>query len=785
VLATLACTAVICGLSLAIGHLVCRLAGVGGWSWLAPGAGMAALLCIASVAVKLPGHGWTALGVSVAVALAGLAAGRSIPPAKAGSSSQGEGSDAGAWEAVVTAAIVLAALSIPFVANGRFGVLGAGINNDPGFHIAWVESLANGHGAQALIDQLDPGYPIGPHSVAAIVARPFGAIPALTGFLMAVPVLTALTALAVLRNLRPGWRVAGAAATALPYMAVSYYAEGSFKEPALALMVLTFAVSLARLQPPTSWRAGLVPGLAAVGGVLTFARTGIAWPLAIVTVWLAGELVARRRGWLGWLREIAPALIGLGGVLLVGVLAELGKLRAATWTSSVLEGGTGSGGGGGNFIGQISPWRIFGGWPSPAFQLPAENDLRVAVATAIALVAVAFAAAWWVRRRQLALPAAVLACLIAYVYARETVQPYFSAKGMVVAGPLITLLAVGALFDGLPGPERLRELARSSWTVIGRAVLGLAFIAVLAWSSLLALRYGGVSEQAHADELRSLRPLLDASRTVLLDQDDYAGWELLGARLGNLVPYGYGTGPPLKPRPGKPPAPADFDSLSGSDLDRFRYAITVRGPYTSAPPENWRLVRRTDSFDVWERSGPTAPRDILPEGAAPGAILDCSSPGRRALSRSNGVAAVRPAPVVGSADRWTFYGARVPYDEQAQRAGIPVGVAAIQKLPLPPGRWDLSLQYQSPVRVDVHAAGLRTELPAVTEPLSQFWPVGRLTSAGRPVTVAVRASDVPAGALRRIVLLGQIVATRADWPLARVPLRRACGRYVDWYRLGP
>ena len=82
---------------------------------------------------------------------------------------------------------------------------------------------------------------------------------------------------------------------------------------------------------------------------------------------------------------------------------------------------------------------------------------------------------------------------------------------------------------------------------------------------------------------------------------------------------------PLSRRPGKS-APFDFDSLTSRGLDRFRFAVSVRGPYASDPPPNWRLIRRTRSFLLWKRSGRTPPRATLPnEGDAPGALLDCST----------------------------------------------------------------------------------------------------------------------------------------------------------------
>src|SRR2546423_2811224 len=59
----------ICAAAGAIGQLVCVLGGASGWSWLAPGAGLAALLCLASIGVRLPGDGWTAFALIVVCAV--------------------------------------------------------------------------------------------------------------------------------------------------------------------------------------------------------------------------------------------------------------------------------------------------------------------------------------------------------------------------------------------------------------------------------------------------------------------------------------------------------------------------------------------------------------------------------------------------------------------------------------------------------------------------------------------------------------------------------------------
>jgi hypothetical protein len=608
-------------------------------------------------------------------------------------------------------------------------------------------------------------------------------IPAFTGLMMAVSVLAALTSFAALRDLRPGWRVAGAVVVALPYMVASYFAEGSYKEPALALMILTVAISLSLLRSPAGWRAGFVPGLAAVAAVLIFGLPGLVWPLGIAGVWLAAELILRRREWRAWLRSILPALLGAAGVLALGLLADIGRLSKAEWTgtSFAIQGAETAAGG--NFSGRISPLRVLGGWPSPNFITHPDNEVAVAIATAIAVLAAVYGVVWWVRRRELAIPAAVLASLLIYAYATARVAGYFSAKGLVVAAPLVTLLAVRAAFSGLPGPARPRGLVLNSGPSVARATLGVAFVAVAAWSSLLALRNGDVSERAHADELRSLRGSLDDEPTIFLGRDDYYLWELRGLGVVSVNPYPYTMGPHL--RPGRSSSAADFDALTSSGLDRFRYAVTIRGPYASRPPANWRLVRSTESFDLWERQGPTPARETLDYGQDPGLVLDCATRAGRRISSAPGIAAVRPAPVIGRAVGWRLLrGSAAPYNPQLQQVAIGSRVAVEQGIRLPPGRWDLSLQYQSPVGLHLRAGELHADLPPVTEPLSQYWSAGRLSGEGRAVKITVRGDGARFGAVRRTVLLGAVVATRAGWPETAIPLRDACGRYVDWFRRG-
>ncbi len=215
------------------------------------------------------------------------AAGRSSPPRSSGGGNYRGAGEPGAkgcrwrssWSLV---------LSIPFAISGRWGLLGVGFNNDLGLHLAWAEWLRSGFGPDA-----EPGYPLGPHGLAvATAAVPgIGLGQAFLGEIVAIGVMTGLTALGALRELTPGRRTLAAAMVALPYLAASYYAQAAFKETAEALLVLAFAIWLTAVRGPAcqSWRDRVLfvlPPLALAGGIFfSYSFAGLAWPVAILALW--------------------------------------------------------------------------------------------------------------------------------------------------------------------------------------------------------------------------------------------------------------------------------------------------------------------------------------------------------------------------------------------------------------------------------------------------------------------------------------------------------------------
>jgi hypothetical protein len=270
--------ALICVASLLVGRALLTVAGRRSWSWLEPAVGFAAMLAVAGVLARAPGRGTSAtLGLALLLLAAAAVLAMRLPYESRGALRRG----------LPVAIVVVAVLSIPFAISARWGLLGVGFNNDLGLHLAWAEWLRSGTGPAPEV-----GYPLGPHGLAvAVAALPgIGLGKAFTGQILAIGVLTGLTALAALANLGAARRALAAALVAVSYLGASYFAQGAFKELAEALFVLAFAVALLR---PGRFPAGpwprlrlALPYLALAGGIFfSYSFAGLAWPVAILALW--------------------------------------------------------------------------------------------------------------------------------------------------------------------------------------------------------------------------------------------------------------------------------------------------------------------------------------------------------------------------------------------------------------------------------------------------------------------------------------------------------------------
>jgi hypothetical protein len=93
----------------------------------------------------------------------------------------------------------------------------------------------------------------------------------------------------------------------------------------------------------------------------------------------------------------------------------------------------------------------------------------------------------------------------------------------------------------------------------------------------------------------------------------------------------------------------------------------------------------------------------------------------------------------------------------------------------------VSLQYVSPVSLDVSAGGRSATLRPSQEGPGVYWRALAVTSGGGAERIAIRAHGLSPLATFRNVLLGSVVLTRNEPRERTVPLHDACGRYIDWY----
>jgi hypothetical protein len=781
---TYASAALICAVSLLVGRALLSLAGRPSWSWLEPAVGFGAVLTVTGVLARAPGHGTSAtLGVALLVVAAALVAWR-LPYRAPQALRTG----------LPVAIVVLVALAIPFAVSGRWGLLGVGFNNDLGLHLAWAEWLRSGFGPAP-----DPGYPLGPHGLAVAAA----AVPgislgqAFVGEIVAIGVLTGLTALGALRELRPGRRVLAAALVALPYLAASYFAQAAFKETAEALFVLAFAIFLsAPGGPPGGSWARLrfaLPPLAIAGGIFfAYSFAGIAWPVAILALWSLTLPAARRalrpRALLRFLARPATLLTILALAALAVVATVVGPFGFASSFNKVA---------GSNTYGPVSPIEMLGVWPTSDYRLEAAGGAHLTgLAGAIAVLALLAGVAWWVRRDRLTLPVALGACGVLYLVSLPFSGDYSQAKALMIAAPLAMLVAIRPLMAELPGRGSERGGRAGEKTTAGRGgvlvrlgwtVLAVAFVGGSVYSSFLALRDAPVGPPGHGAELRAFLPIVHGKSVLYAGQDRYAAYELLGA--DTHVPLVEFPDPAVSQNPEKPfdtgdaYSPIDFDSFSRGTLNRFQYVVTGRAAWNSQAPPNFKRIDATPSYVLWERTGPTPEnRHVLLEGTEAGAHAGCAAPELRILLSNPGRASLFPGAVLGAKSRWS------------EGSVLGTGAQTSQALDLPPGSWNLSLQYFSPFGLTLSAPGFEEPLKAALDGQrpntislinnGQFWPAGRYQSKGGKTEFTLTSAD--ASTLQSLTgyegkaYIGELVAVPAK-PHRIVPLSAACGGWIDWY----
>ncbi|HET6509491.1 MAG TPA: hypothetical protein VFG42_22020 [Baekduia sp.] len=735
---------------------------------MAPAVGLSVAMLVASAGLHLPGHEILP-GLASLVLIVGGAAlmvrhpAHRPPPLMAA-------------VGVVTLLVTL----IPFWAQARFGILGVSFDNDMFLHLPIAAAFTDGY--------IDPGvsgfmryYPVGPHAVSAQLAQCLGLdmVGVFTGMTIAGPVLVAIGFYGLLDGLPRPARAIASVATGVPYLLAAYMGEGAFKEPLLVALLVGIVVSLRDARTTTSTSAvRLTPMAVLAGGVLSlYAIPGLGWAgLTVVLAIVGFAATSRPAGLVGRVRGQVRALVGpvaVGAVAVIVLLIPQAPRLHHFW-EFMRSSGTGTGidaTGLGNLPGPLHFFEVTGVWLSADFRYAPAAETLSTIFALVVLVAAVAGAARLLARREPELVAAALACLLVWAWSDRTQSPYATAKALVILSPFLVALAAvgllgwrragaGAAPAGAPVPP-----ARSPRVLAPRAavgVLAVALLALMSVSTALALRFMPVGPLTHERQLAQLRPLVKGKTVFYLGNDEFGSWYLRGARV--LQP-GLGG---LPARPEKAPAylqNTDFDTTYVGTLDQVDAVIGTTDPSGSQPPPNFRLIKTSGPFGLWLRTGPGEVRGTLSgEHGQSGQVLDCRSDEGRAVLRGGGTAGVRTAPVYVA----------VPALRAGQAVSLPVT--------LKPGRWTISLAYAWRAGVRVTASGLNVTLPATLDRQGQFYPAGEIavTAAG-PTAIRLRPEE-PRWNSPTVVLPGSTLAITPKGTERTVPVRQACGKYLDWYK---
>ncbi|HEX2358510.1 MAG TPA: hypothetical protein VHH72_01705 [Solirubrobacterales bacterium] len=811
--------ALIVAASLLLGAAIMVAAGRPRHSAAGPAAGVSALLVVCGVAIKLPGHGVTAAAVTGAALVASfLFLARSRAPLGA--------VRLGALVAVGGAALVIA---IPFATSGRVGILGQGlINDDMASHLLFAEWVDSREGPAP--DLIDGGYPLGPHAVVSAASKATGAdlVESFAGLTGAIAVLAALTAYGALAGVRGRFRGPAAVLCALPYLSAAYLAQGAFKEPLLGLALVGFALSLPPLRAAWSgrrrlpWTAALPAGAIAAGTIYNYSFPGLAWLLLAVVAW-ALIVALWERGSRGGL-DLGARLRSFRTVLVAGVVItalctvpELIRLAQFADFEAFSPEGKGPSVGFGNLRQPLNPLEAFGVWPSSEFRIAPRNSSTPEIAFYLGGLLGLAAAAWGlgraVARREAALPAAFAAGALGYLVALAAGTPYTQAKALAVLAPVAMLISLrGLLAAGpvecegpAPGaadqatwwpPRPLRPLVR-----FAVPALAAAFVLAAAFSTLLPLRQSAVGPTETSEELIAMRPLVADQDVLFLGRDNFISWELLGAHdvFAPILNH-YDTeetatlyrATPINAKFDWDNVPASGAEFDAKGLEDFDWVITTAADFNSQAPPEFAMRMTGEDFILWEREPGAATlgldhpggRRTLLEPLYPGATADCVKRGGAAgFAELSGTASVfEAAPVVGRA--W-----------DPNPPDITDGEVATEELPLAPGSWAISIQYAStqPLRVSAPGFDRTLDTNLLFRGPAPYYPVGTIEvpDGAGPVRFTVTVGEPPlvgrALGTESRAYLGRIAATPAPAPAPGaavrddVPLREACGRYVDWY----
>jgi hypothetical protein len=603
VLYPLALGAVCLGLALALERLV---------GWRLPGAlllpaGLATVITVSRLITESSAAAPFALPVLVVLALAGFALGRERLRA------------AHVDRPLALAALgVLAVFGAPVILSGSPTFAGYTLLPDTSHQLtfAWLyaqqgsdwQSLADGMTRISAMNYIGTAYPVGGQAALGATA-PLGVIDLAWLYQPFLTVLAVAGALALTALIEP-W-VRGPRVCALigfvaiqSSLVVGFALQGSIKEVAALAMLLTTVALLVRcLHERRSARSLLVVAVPGAAMLVSLGPAALAYlaPFALVAVGAVLVRSARERSVadLAWLGVGAAFAV----VLALPALLDLAtSLRVQTAALDIATAGDKGGAQLGHLARPLDPAQTLGIWLNGDFRLLPERLGLQQVISALTAVAVAAGGLWMLRRRAWGplLLAAPLGAVTLYLLSRG--NPYANSKVLMIASPVVLLLA-------LLGANALREGGRRL-RVAGTVALGLLTAGIL-YSSALAYHDVSLAPYDRYAELLDINDRLAGRGPVIFNEnDEFTEYFLRSGPVWAQPewPHGY-RNEPYSPTaladPDRKPSiktPLDPDDLELGYLMQAEYRVLRRSPLTSRPPSSFELAWEGEHYEIWRRT---------------------------------------------------------------------------------------------------------------------------------------------------------------------------------------
>ncbi len=523
------------------------------------------------------------------------------------------------WPAVA-ALLPAGAIAAPVLLTGQAGMTGYARITDLAHQLKfteWITTMGRVVPAESAIDSsyletvfkmTSIGYPGGSQAALGGTSSLMAIDPlwSYQAFLALVAGTLGLALYSLLSRAIPSrpWRAVAAGVAAQPTILYSYALAAGVKElSAVAGLTLLAAVLVA--HPPG--RGGLrqvLPAAVALAGAYAVFNLGILpWAGMVVAGVFAVDLATRR----GRLRTLVRwAAFGVVALVLT-VPTSLVAVRLAPAAT----------GGGppdlGNLAAPVSAWASVGPWLTSDHRFPLEvygRDTATFVLIAIVLVFAAVGVLRALRTRDFRLLVLALAGVVAFVYVTGRVSPWIELKAYAITAPLTLALAFA-------GAAALWRWRRVRW-------LGVAATAVMAGGVLLgnAFVYQAtplIPNERFADLERLGEKYAGQGPAVLPVFEEFGEYLLRDVKAASIVNPPRGRFVLNETAVPNLQFVRDPDELDRAWLNEHRLLFQRRDPTASRPPSNWRMIERTEFYDVWRRDA-DAPRVVahLPLTGAPG-----------------------------------------------------------------------------------------------------------------------------------------------------------------------